>query len=116
MAGETRVDNPASGAIPVPFPIGDRPEFIRVKPVSRRGGTASGHEYVDESPVRQVYPVAVENIAHGRALELVPAQPFQGGVTRPASQLAQLPQVIHETLSYAQLITFHEVPLTALRK
>src|SRR6202022_2743678 len=87
MPGETRVDNTASGAVPVPFPIGDRPEFIRVKSVFRRSGSASGHEFVDESPVRQVYPVTVENITHGRAPELVPAQTLQGGVTRPTSKL-----------------------------
>ena len=116
VPGETRVDNTARGAVPVPFPIGDRPKFIRVKAVFRPGGTASGHEFMDESPVRQVYPVPVEDVAHGRAPELMTAQSLQRGVTRPTGKLAQLPQVIHEALRDARLVTFHQVPLTALRK
>jgi hypothetical protein len=116
MSRETRTDNTTRGAVPVPFPIGDGPQFIRVEAVFRPGGSASGHEFMDESPVRQVYPVAVEDVAHRRTPELMPAQSLQGGVTRPTGKLAQLLQVIHEALRDASLVTFHEVPLTALRK
>jgi len=97
----------------VPFPVGDRSEFTRVKPVLRRGGPASGHEFVDESPVRQVNPVTVENVAHGRTLQLMLAQSLQGGVTRLTGEKAQPLQVVHETLRDAHLITFHELSLSA---
>jgi hypothetical protein len=97
----------------VPFPIGDCPELIFFKPAFRRGGPASGHELVDEFPVWYLNPVAVQNIAHGRALEPMAAQPFQGGIARLTSPLAQLVQVIDKTLRDAVPTTFHELSLTA---
>jgi hypothetical protein len=110
---ETRVDNTVNRSVPVTLPIGDRPESIYVEPVFRRCGPAGGHELVDESPVRYLYPVAVENIAHGRALESMPAQSFQGGVARLASTLTQLIKVIDKTLGDAVLTTFHKLSLAA---
>jgi hypothetical protein len=97
----------------VAFPISDRPELIFFKPVLHSGNPTSSHELMDESPVRHLYPVAVEDIAHGRALEPMPAQPFQGGVARLASTVTQLIKVIDKTLGDAVLTTFHELSLAA---
>jgi hypothetical protein len=116
MPRETRVDNTANRSVPVTLPIGDCPESIYFEPVFRRGGPACGHELMDESPVRHLYPVAVENIAHGRALEPMPAEPFQGGVAWLTSTLPQLIKVIDKTLCDAVLTTFHELSLAAPRK
>jgi len=98
VTGETRIDNAANRPVPVTLPISNCPELILFEPILHRSGPASSHELLDESPVRQPYPVAVENIAHGRALEPMVAQPFQDGITGLAGTLTQLVQVIHETL------------------
>jgi hypothetical protein len=116
MAREASVDYTVGRTVPVPVPIRHRPKLIRVKAVLDGGSTARYYKLMDESPVRQLHPITVENVAHRRASELVLAQTFQDGVTRPPGKLAQLVQVVRETLRDARLIQLHEVPPTALRK
>jgi hypothetical protein len=74
VPGEAGVNKAAGGVIPVPLPIGDRPEVIRFQPAFRCRRAAGGDECGDEPPVGQVYPVTVEHVAHGGAPQFVPAQ------------------------------------------
>ena len=110
MPWEAGVDNATRCAIPVTFPIGDRPQLIRIESAFLCRRTTGCHECRNESPVRQVYPITIEDVTHGRASELVLAQTLQGGIARLAGPLPQLGEVAHEALRSAQLIEFHEVP------